>query len=107
MTQTPNQGELFPEVTASDGATFISARCLMRTQDGHRIVIVSGVAIAQYALGDRMAEAYAMVSLINQGWADQKEIARAFGCSTRSVRRHQRRFEDGGLPALGHSGGYP
>jgi transposase len=71
------------------------------------VVIVAGVVITQYALGDQMAEAYAMVSLIDQGWAEQKEVARAFGCSARSVRRHQRRFEKGGLPALGHRRGYP
>ncbi len=107
MDESPRQRELFPEVNAPDGTTWINARSLMRTQNGHRVVIVAGVAIAQYALGDRMAEAHAMVSLIDQGWAEQKEVARAFGCSTRSVRRHQRRFEDGGLSALGRSSGYP
>ena len=107
MSQTPRQGELFPEVNAPSGTTLVNARCMLRTQDRHRVVIVSGVAIAQYTLGDRMAEAYAMVGLIDQGWAEQKEVARAFGCSARSVRRHQRRFEDGGLSALGRSGGYP
>ena len=107
MDQEPKQGELFPEVYAPHGTTVINDRCIVRTRDGHRVVIVAGVVIAQYAVGDRMAEAYAMVSLIDQGWAEQKEIARAFGCSVRSVRRHQRRFEDGGLPALGRSGGYP
>jgi len=107
MSQAPRQGDLFPEVGAPEGTTFVNARCLMRTQDGHRVVIVSGVVVAQYALGDRMAEAHAMVSLIDQGWAEQKEVARAFGCSARSARRHQRRFEDGGLPALGRRRGYP
>jgi len=107
MDQEPKQGELFSKVYAPHGTTVINARCIVRTKDGHRVVIVAGVVIAQYAVGDRMAEAYAMVSLIDQGWAEQKEIARAFGCSARSVRRHQRRFEDGGLSALGRSGGYP
>ena len=107
MSQAPRQGDFFPEVGAPEGTTFVNARCLMRTQDGHRVVMVSGVVIAQYALGDRMAEAHAMVSLIDQGWAEQKEVARAFGCSARSARRHQRRFEDGGLPALGRNRGYP
>jgi len=107
MRQAPKQGDFFPEVGAPEGTTFVNARCLMRTQDGHRVVIVAGVVIAQYALGDRMAEAHAMVSLIDQGWAEQKEVARAFGCSARSARRHQRRFEDGGLPALGRRRGYP
>lgn len=48
-----------------------------------------------------------MVGLVEQGWADQLEVARAFGCSTRSVRRYQRRFDEGGLTALGRPGGYP
>ncbi len=38
-----------------------------------------------------------MVNLIEQGWADQVEVAHSFGCSVRTVRRHQRRFEEGGL----------
>src|SRR5664279_4357593 len=63
--------------------------------------------LAQYASSDYMAEAHAMVSLVEQGWANQIEIARAFACSARTVRRHQRRFEAGGLAALGHTGGYP
>jgi transposase len=107
MSEGPRQGDLFPDIRVPDGTTFINARCLMRTQDGHRVVMVSGVVTAQYALGDRMAEAHAMVSLIDQGWAQQTEVARAFGCSARSARRHQRRFEEGGLPALGRTRGYP
>ena len=107
MGQAPRQGDFFLEVGAPEGTSFVNARCLMRTQGGHRVVVVAGVVIAQYALGDRMAEAHAMVSLIDQGWAEQKEVAQAFGCSARSVRRHQRRFEEGGLPALGRGRGYP
>lgn len=107
MSEAPRQGYFFPEVSAPEGTSFVNAHCLMRTQDGHRVVVVAGIVIAQYALGDRMAEAHAMVGLIDQGWADQKEVARAFGCSARSVRRHQRRFEEGGLPALGRGRGYP
>ena len=107
MSQALKQGDFFPEVGAHEGTSFVNARCVVRTQDGHRVVIVAGVAIAQYALGDRMAEAHAMVNLIDQGWAEQTEVARAFGCSARSVRRHQRRFEEGGLPALGRQRGYP
>jgi len=44
-------------------------------------VLVAGVPIAHYAVGDAMAEAYAMVQLVTQGWADQNEVARAFGRS--------------------------
>ena len=103
----PRPADLFPGVGSPPGAVVVNERCLVRAQDGHRIVIGSGVPLAQYAVGDAMAEASAMVSLAEQGWADQRQIARAFGCSTRTVRRHQRRFEEGGLAALGRGGGYP
>lgn len=102
-----HQAALFSSSKPSDVAVQVNDRCVIRTQGGHRVVVVSGVALAQYTVGDPMAEAHAMVSLVEQGWADQNDVARAFGCSTRTVRRHQRRFESGGLPALGRPRGYP
>ena len=92
---------------APAGVTIINERCVLRTQDGHRVVLVCGIVLAQYAVGDAMAEANAMVSLVDQGWADQVEVSRAFECTTRTVRRYVRRFEEGGLAALGRSAGYP
>jgi transposase len=106
MTTDPS-ADLFPEVHNPDSVRAINDRCLLRSQDDHCVVIVSGLVHAQYAATDAMAEAYAMVSLVEQGWADQSEVARAFGCTARTVRRHQRRFENGGLAALGHGSGYP
>jgi prepilin-type processing-associated H-X9-DG protein len=99
--------DLFPEVRNPEGTQIINERCMIRTQDGHRLVLVSGIVLASYAVSDRMAEAYAMISLVEQGWASQQQVANALGCSTRTVRRDQRRFENGGLAALGHGGGYP
>lgn len=99
--------DLFPETRNPESLRVINERCLLRRQDGHCVVLVSGMVLAQYASSDRMAEAHAMVSLLEQGWANQIEIARTFACSARTVRRHQRRFEAGGLAALGHTDGYP
>src|SRR5882724_7908583 len=99
--------DLFPEIRNPEGDYVINERCLLRTRDAHRMVLVSGMSLAQYAVGDCMSEALAMVNLVDQGWADQDDVAKAFGCSVRTVRRHQHRFEEGGLPALGRSGGYP
>ena len=48
-----------------------------------------------------------MVSLVQCGYADQKEVARAFGHSTRTLRRCQRRYEVGGMSSLGRSSGRP
>jgi DNA-binding CsgD family transcriptional regulator len=107
MAGATNQPDLFPESGVPAGTTVINDRCLLRAEHDFRIVLVSGIVLLQYATDDRMAEAYAMVSLVQQGWADQQEVARAFGYSPRSIRRYQRRFEAGGLGALGHAGGYP
>ena len=105
-TPTP-QGKLFRDQHAPQDTIAINGRCVVRTHDGYRVLLVAGLPLAHYAVGDRMAEAHAMVSLVEQGWADQIEVARAFGCSTRTLRRNQRCFEEGGLVALGRSGGYP
>ncbi len=103
-----NQKEdLFPEVRNPENVRVINSRCMVRSQEGHCVVLVSGIALAHYARTDRMAGAYAMVNLVEQGWASQQEVARAFACAARTVRRHQRRLEEGGLAALGHTGGYP
>ena len=99
--------DLFPDLRNPEGLRVLNERCLVRTQAGHRVVVVSGVTIAHYAVGDALAEAYAMVNLVEQGWAHQDEVARGFDCSARTVRRHQRRFQDGGLAALDRRNGYP
>jgi transposase len=101
------QQNLFPKLADVTTSITINDRCIIHTEQDHRIVMVSGIPLAQYTISDQMAESYAMVSLVEQGWASQKEVARAFGCSTRSVRRYQCRFNAGGLSALGHSRGYP
>lgn len=102
-----SQTDLFPDARNQEDTRVINGRCLLRTRDGHRVVLVAGMVLAHYAVGDGMAEAHAMVSLVDQGWCTQVEAARAFGCAARTLRRHQRRFEEGGLAALGREGGYP
>jgi transposase len=101
------EGDLFPEACNPESLRVINERCLLRQQDDSCVVFVSGIVLAQYALSDHMSQAYAMVSLVNQGWANQIEVARAFGCSVRTVRRQQQRLETGGLVALGRKDGYP
>ena len=67
MAGTNEQRDLLPIANSSCEAIVVNDRCLVRTQDGHRIVVAAGVALSQYAVGDRMAEAHAMVSRIRQG----------------------------------------
>jgi transposase len=53
-----------------------------------------------------VAEAYAMVLLVDAGYATQREVAAAFGCSERTLRRHQERYHDGGMAALATRSGW-
>src|SRR5690606_39140681 len=55
---------------------------------------------------DAVAAAYATVFLVDAGYATQKEVAIAFGCSERTVRRHQERYREGGMAALATRSGW-
>jgi hypothetical protein len=101
------QGELFSRPTPPPGVVVVNDRVSIRTADDHRIVTVGGVLVHHYRKGDRIAEAYAMVMLVESGYADQNDVARSFGYSDRTLRRHQARFASGGLTALGQEGGRP
>ena len=108
MAPTTEAPVLFPDhAGAPDGVVVLNGRCRLQERDGYRLVTVCGMPLAHFAAGDRVGEAHAMVSLVELGWAQQSEVARAFGCDVRTVRRHQRRFEDGGLAALGRPHGFP
>lgn len=82
------------------GEVVINARCMLRMADDQRVVVVAGIPVHHYNAEDKVAEAYAMVFLADSGFAGQNEIAKAFGCSARTVRRHQRRYARGGMAAL-------
>ena len=93
---TPPTDDWFPTARLPTDTVLINDRCLLRTQDGHRVVIAAGVPVAHYTVGDRMAEAMAMVTLVEQGWAYQNEVApslrllRADGAATRAALRGRR-----------------
>jgi transposase len=108
MAPTTDEPVLFPDAAGIPaGVVVINPRCRIQDRDGYRVVSFSGLPLSHFAAGDRVGEAYAMVSLVELGWARQGEVARAFECDVRTVRRHQRRFEEGGLAALGRPPGFP
>ena len=103
----PEQQVLLEFCAPPTGVIVVNDRVCIRTEGARRLVLVHGVIVAHYEISDRAAEEYAMLTLFGSGYADQGEIARAFGYSTRSIRRYEQRFESGGLPALGHAPGRP
>jgi len=90
----------------SSGTTVVNGRCTLRAEGEHRVVLVAGLPVHHYSANDAVAEAYALVMLVDGGYATQKEAAGAFGCSDRTVRRHQDRYADGGMTALATRSGW-
>jgi len=99
--------ELSLTIPATSDTVPINGRCTLKKDGVLRAVYIAGLPAYHWTDGDRMAEAHAMVSLVRCGYADQSEVARVFTCSTRTLRRRERRFEAGGMSALGREAGRP
>src|SRR5579859_1495199 len=100
------QGALtLPEPAASNHVV-INARCSLRIEARQRVIVVNGLPVHHYRAEDAVAEAYAVVFLAESGFAQQTAVARAFGRSVRTVRRHQGRYAQGGMAALGRQEGW-
>jgi transposase len=91
---------------AASNTVVINARCSLRIEADQRVVVVAGLPVHHYRGEDAVAEAYAMVFLVESGFAQQTDVARAFARSVRTVRRYQGRYAQGGMAALGREEGW-
>jgi hypothetical protein len=107
MKTASGQIELPLRLSASRETIPINGRCTLRRQGSVCVVSVAGLPMHHWAAGDRLGESYAIVNLLQCGYAQQTEIARAFGCTTRTIRRLQRRHEISGASGLGRTSGRP
>jgi len=107
METAPQQFELPLALSCASDTVVINARCALRREGSLQMVSVAGLPMHHWVAGDRLGESYAIVNLLQCGYAQQTEIARAFGCTTRTVRRLQRRYELAGSSGLGRSSGRP
>lgn len=103
----PEQKKLLPFAPSPAGTTIVNDRVLFRTEGTRRVISVHGIVFAHYDVTDHAAEAYAMISLFESGYADQNDIARCFGYSTRTLCRYQHRVEVDGLAGLANPRGRP
>ena len=79
---------------------------MLQTEEDQRVIVVGGLPVYHYCAADAVAEAYAMVMLVESGFAQQTEVARALGKSDRTVRRHQERYRQAGMEGLGRPEGW-
>ena len=107
MKPDPDQSDLFPEFSPAPQMVFVNDSVSLQSEADQRVILVHGVVYSHYSREDRTAEAYAMVKLYESGYADQNDLARSFGYSTRTLRRFQKRLHSGGLSALVRPEGRP
>jgi len=100
------QQDLALPLPAASNTVVINARCSLRIEADQRVIVVAGLPVHHYRAEDAVAEAYAMVFLVESGFAQQTDVARAFARSVRSVRRYQRRYARGGMTALSREEGW-
>lgn len=95
-----------PQSEAGSKKEVFNGRCFLYREGEQWIIVAAGVPAYRYLDGDDIGEAYAMVFLVSSGYATQAEVARVYGCDVRTVRRHQRRYENGGMAALATRSGW-
>lgn len=96
----------FPFPAASDNTVVINARCTLRVEGDQCVVVVAGLPVHHYRADDSVAKSYAMMFLVESGFAQQTDVARAFARSVRTIRRDQERYQQGGMAALGRGDGW-
>jgi hypothetical protein len=104
---TTQQPRLLEFSSPPPGTVVLNDRVNIRTEGSQRAVFLQGLVLMHYDVKDHAAEECAMVTLFKAGYADQNDIARAFACTPRTLRRYQERIESGGLLALGRPRGRP
>ena len=61
---------------AASNNVVINARCSLRNEAEQRVIVVNGLPVHHYCADDAVAEAYAMVFLVESGFAQQTDVAR-------------------------------
>jgi hypothetical protein len=62
---------------AASNTVVINARCSLRIEAGQRVIVVAGLPVHHYRAEDAVAEAYAMVFLVESSFAQQTECRSA------------------------------
>jgi prepilin-type processing-associated H-X9-DG protein len=85
---------------ASPCTIHINGRCNYREEGDIRVIFANGIPLFHYAQGDKAANQYAMIHLVESGLASQQEVAEAFNYTRLTIFRAKRKFDKGGMAAL-------
>jgi len=91
---------LLIEAEGTPSTIHINGRCNYREEGEMRVIFANGIPLFHYAKGDKAADHFAMIHLVESGLGSQGEVASAFGCSRLTIFRSRKKFEEGGVAAL-------
>jgi hypothetical protein len=89
-------------MSAASNTVVINERCCLRIEADQRVIVVAGLPVHHYRA---VAEAYAMVFLVESGFAQQTDVARASPdrCAPCGATKG---YAQGGMTALGREEGW-
>src|SRR5215831_17621393 len=87
-----------PSPTPSN-TVVINARCSLRTEADQRVIVVAGLPVHHYRAGDEVAEAYAMVFLVQSGFAQQRMWRGRLAGRCAPFGASKKRYAHGGMAA--------
>ena len=95
---------------APSNTVVINARCSLRIEADQRVIVVAGLPVHHYRAEDAVAEAYAMVFLVESGFAQANGCGagvRAVGAHYSALSRALWRRRDGGAQSRGRVAARP
>lgn len=78
----------------------VNGHCLIRDEEGMRVVVVRGLVVAHYHRDDRAAQALAAAQLMEAGHAKPGELASALKIGVATVHRYRQRYLAGGVEGV-------
>ena len=97
---TDSQGRLNCDWALGDECVIVNDRVWYRDEDGVRAVFVGDQPFYTYDLADKVQHRFCACQLVESKLARQREVARTFGVTERTVERWRKRLRKGGIEAL-------
>src|SRR5215831_11675047 len=84
---------------APSNTVVINARCCLRTEADQRVIVVAGLPVHHYRAEDEVAETYAMVFLVESGFAQQRMWRGRLAGRCAPFGASKKRYAHGGMAA--------
>ena len=98
--ETDSQGRLNRDWALGEECVIVNDHVWYRDEDGVRAVFTGDKPFYTYDLADKVQHRFCACQLVESKLAKQREVARTFGVTDRTVERWRKRLRKGGIEAL-------